>query len=79
MVIGRDAAEFWPTLNFFITCYRHRDLTVFFRNIRASEMKIIVNVDLDLHFQGNLLQELNEHTQCDYFGENLMLIGWMVS
>ena len=30
--------------------------------------------DLDLHFQGHLLQELDGQPQCDHFGGNLMKI-----
>ena len=35
------------------------DIGIFFRNIRASKMRIFVNFDLDLHFQGYLIQELD--------------------
>ena len=33
-------------------------------------MKIVVNLDHDLHFHGHLLQELDGQPQCDHFGEN---------
>ena len=39
-------------------------------------MKIFVNFNLDLHFQGHLL---HGQAQCDHFGENLRKIGWIVS
>ena len=42
-------------------------------------MKIFVNFDLDLYFQGHLLQRKDGQTQCDYFGENLIKSGWIVS
>ena len=35
-------------------------------------MSSFVNVDLHIHFQGHLLQELDGQTQCDHFGENLL-------
>ena len=61
MVIGHVAAEFGPPLNFFITYYPKRDLTlrVFLEVFALQKISIFVNFDLDLHFQGHLLQELD--------------------
>ena len=53
------------------------DIWSIFRNIRVSKMSIFINFDLDLHFQGHLLQELDHQTQYNHFGENLMKIGQM--
>ena len=44
----------------------------FFRNFRMPKLSIFVNFDLDLHFQGHLLQEFDVQIQCDHFGENFM-------
>ena len=52
-------------------------LRVVFINIRAPKINIFVNFYVDLHFQGHLLQELDDHMQCDFFDEYLMNIGWM--
>ena len=41
-------------------------------------MNNFLNFDLDLDSQGNLLQELDDQTQCDHFEENVMKIGGMV-
>ena len=52
------------------------------REIQQNEpwdLRIFVNYDTDLHFQGHLLQELDSQTQCDNIGEYSMKIGWMVS
>ena len=54
MIIGADAAEFWPSI-FLLTYYCQRDLMfgVFLEiNICASKVSIFVNFDFDLHFQG---------------------------
>ena len=39
------------------------DVGNFLRNIRVSKMRICANFDLNLHFQGHLLQELDGQTQ----------------
>ena len=57
MVIGGDAAEFWPLSNFFITFTAKqiwpREL---FRNSRISKIKFfLVKFNVDLHFLSNLL------------------------
>ena len=77
MVTDSESAQFGYNLKFLITCYRQRDSTlgVFFRIIRVSKNKIILNFDLDLHFQGHLLQESDDQIQCNHFGENFMKIG----
>ena len=31
-------------------------------------MNIYVNFDIDVHYQGHLLQELDGQTYCDHFG-----------
>ena len=51
-------ASFYAGLSCLIIYYCQRDLTlgVFYRNIGATKISIFVNVDLDLHFQGHLLQ-----------------------
>ena len=41
-------------------------------------MWIFINFDNDLYFQDYLLQELDDQTQCEEFGENLMKIDWTV-
>ena len=55
-------------LDFLITYYRQRNFTfdVFFRNIRVLKMSIFVNCDLDLHFNGHLIDILDDHTECDH-------------
>ena len=39
-------------------------------------MSIFVNFDLDLHFQGHVLQEIDDQAQCDHFGEKFMSVEW---
>ena len=51
----------------------------FFRNISASNNRIFVVFCLDLHFRGHMFRALNGQIQYDYFCENFMKIGWMVS
>ena len=50
-------------------------LRVSFRIIRSLKMNIFVNFDLDLPFQGHLLQELSANAQCNYFCKILMEIS----
>ena len=64
MLIGRDAAEFGSTFNFWlpVTVGEIWSWEFMFRNIRASEMSIFGNVDRDLHFRVYLLQALDDLT-----------------
>ena len=55
------------------------DVLSLFRNIHVLQMSIIVNFDIDRHFQGHLLHTLDAQAWCEYFGENSMTIGWIVS
>ena len=55
------------------------DVERFLNSIRTSKMRIFVNFYIDQHFQGHLLQELDDQTQYDHFCENLMKIGSMMS
>ena len=69
MAIGSNGAEFGYPSKSLAAYYHQRDLTlglVFLINIRFSTMSIFVNVDLELHFQGHLLQELDGQTHCDH-------------
>ena len=72
MVIGSDDAELGYPLKFLTTFYRQRDLTLEVFEIFACQKLAYFYFDLDLHFQGHLLQELDGQTHCDHFGENLM-------
>ena len=38
-----------------------------------------IHFDTELHVQGHLLQELDDQTECDHFGGNIMKICLMVS
>ena len=54
------------------------DVWSFFKEIFALQKWDLKKIDIYLHFQGQLWQELDDQTQCDHFGENFMKIGWMV-
>ena len=77
-VIGGIDAEFGYPSTLLTTNYHSQDLTlgvIYFTNIHLKKMRIFVNADLDLHFQGHLLQELDGQTKFDHFSENMMKIG----
>ena len=77
MVTGRDAYRIltpFQCFDYLLTSVRF-DVGSFFRYIRASKMKIFVNFDLALYFQGHLLQELYSQPQYNHFGENLIKIS----
>ena len=72
--IAHDDAEFWFASKFLIMYYRQWDLTFgFFKEIfTLKKWEIFVNFEIDLHFQGHLLRKLDDQTQGDHFGENLI-------
>ena len=75
MVISSNSAELGYPLTFLTAYYHQRDLTlgVFLIELLACQkINIFGNLNLGLHFQGNLLQELDDQTHCDHFGENLI-------
>ena len=51
------------------------DFGSFSRNIRVSKMKILENLNVALHFQGHLLQEIDGQIYYYHFGENQIEIG----
>ena len=61
IVIGRNAAEFGSPSNRLPIDVSEIWRREFFRNIFAFKMRIFVNFDIDIHFQGHLLQELDGH------------------
>ena len=65
-VTGSNEVKIGYPLKFVTTYYRQRDLTsgIFFRNICVLKMSIFINVYIDLHFQGHLLQLLDEQRRC---------------
>ena len=69
MAMGNNYAEFGYHLKFLTTYYR--PMGVCFRNIRVSKMSSFAYFELDSHFQGYLLQKLDDQIQCEHFGENL--------
>ena len=61
MVTGHDAAKFWFPSNFLITYYQWDLMMVVIFALQTCDC--FKNVDVGLHFQGHLLQKLDDQIQ----------------